>query len=115
MGGSGGIGMGTWDVLDGSDGDLVGCCDECLGRVGGVDYNDGVGCDDWAGDGTYECGTDGDVVVLVEGSNVVYVEVYSRGESGVWNGGDDYGCIDDLMDGVDVGDGAGGGGGSSDG
>ena len=23
MGGSGGIGMGTWDVLDGSDGNLV--------------------------------------------------------------------------------------------
>ena len=62
---------------------MVGCFDECLGRVGGVDDNDGVGCDDGAGDGTYECGADGDVVFLVEVSNFGYVEVYSRGESGV--------------------------------
>ena len=52
MGGSEGIGMVTWDVLDGFDGDLVGCCDECVGGVGGWDYNDGLGFNDGAGDGT---------------------------------------------------------------
>ena len=70
MGGSGGIGMFTWYVLYGGDGDLVGCCDECVVGVGGGDDNDRVGCDDGAGDGTAKCGADGAVVGLVEGSNV---------------------------------------------
>ena len=49
---------------------MVGCCDECVVGVGGGDDNDGVGCDDGAGDGTSKCGADGAVVGLVEGSNV---------------------------------------------
>ena len=32
MGISRGIEMGTWDLSDGGDGNLVGCCDECVGR-----------------------------------------------------------------------------------
>ena len=67
---SGGIGMGTWDVLDGGDGDLVDCCDGCVGGVGGGDDNSGVGCDYGSGDGTDKCGADGAVVGFVEGSNV---------------------------------------------
>ena len=59
--------------------DLVGCCDECVGGVGGGDDNYGVVCDDGAGDGTYECVANGYVVGLVEGSNCGYVEGYSRG------------------------------------
>ena len=51
------------------------------------DDNDGVGCDDGAGDGvcdggcigTDECVSDGDVVGLVEVRNVGHVEGYSRG------------------------------------
>ena len=79
MGGFGDIGMFTWDLLDGGDGNLVGCCDECVGGVGGGDVNDGVGCDDGAGDGTDYCGADGAVFGLVEVRNVGYVEGYSRG------------------------------------
>ena len=50
--------------------------------MGGGNYNDGVGCDDVAGDGTEKCGADGGVVDLVEGSNVGYVEGYFRGGPG---------------------------------
>ena len=44
MGGSGGIGMGTWDGSyggdgDGMDSDSVGCCDEGVVGVGGSDDN----------------------------------------------------------------------------
>ena len=46
VGGSGGIGVFTWYLLDGGDVDLVGCCDKCVGGVGGGDDNDGVGFDD---------------------------------------------------------------------
>ena len=70
MGGSEGIGMFTWDVLDVGDGNLVGCCDEYVGGVVGGDNNYRVGCDDGAGDGTDECGADGAMVGLVEGRNV---------------------------------------------
>ena len=81
MGSSGGIEMVTWDVSDVVDGDLVVCCDECVGGVGGADNSDGVGFDDGAGDvvcdggciGTEKCGSYGSVVGLVEGSNVRYV------------------------------------------
>ena len=68
---------------------MVGCCDECVGGVGGVDDNDRLGfydgagggvCDGWC-IGTDKCGADGGVVGLVEGSNVGYVEGYSRGGS----------------------------------
>ena len=79
MGGSGGIGIGTWDVVDGGDGNLVGCCDECVGGVSGGDDNDGVGCDYGAGDDTDEYGPDGAVGSLVEGINVGYVEGCYRG------------------------------------
>ena len=86
MGSSGGIGIGTRYVLDGGDGDLVGCCDECVVGVDGGNDNDKVGCDDGAVDGvsgwgcigTDEFGADGSVVGLVEGRNVGNVEVYSR-------------------------------------
>ena len=54
MGDSGGIGMFTIDVLDGGDGYLVGCCDECVAGVDGGDENEGVSCDDGAGDNTDE-------------------------------------------------------------
>ena len=36
MDGSGVIGMGTWYVVGGGDGNLVGCWDECVGGVGGA-------------------------------------------------------------------------------
>ena len=51
MGGSRVIGMGTWDVSDGSDSDLVVCWDEGVGGLGGGDDNDWIGCDGGAGDG----------------------------------------------------------------
>ena len=65
MGGSGGIGMFTWYVLNGGDGDLVGYCDEYVGGVGGGDDNDRLGYDDVSGDSTGKCGVDGAVVDLV--------------------------------------------------
>ena len=57
--------------------------------MGGGNDNERVGCVDVAGYGvcdwgcisTNNCGANGDVVGLVEGSNVGYVEGYSRGES----------------------------------
>ena len=66
---------------------MVGCCDECVGGVGGGDDNDRVGCDYVAGDrvcgggciGTDKCGANGAVVGLEEGNNVGYVNVYRRG------------------------------------
>ena len=69
---------------------MVGCCDECVGLLGGGDNNYRVDFDDVLGDGvcdggyavTDECGADGAVVGLVEGSNAGYVEGYSRWESG---------------------------------
>ena len=105
MGGYWGKGMFTWDLLDGCDGNFFGCCDECVGGVGGGDGNYEVGCDYGAGDGTAECGADGDVFDLVEGRNVGNVEGYSRGESGGWDGGEDDVFSDGLMDVVNVGDG----------
>ena len=71
MGGSGGIGMVNWGILDGGDGYSIDCCDDCVGGV----------CDGGWID-TEECGDDGAVFGLVEGRNVGYVEGYSRGESG---------------------------------
>ena len=56
-------------------------------------------------------GSHGAVGGLVEGSNVGYGEGYSVGVSGGGYGVDDDGCKDDLMDGVEVGDKAEGGGG----
>ena len=99
MVGSGGIGMGTGEVSDGGDGDLVGCCDEFVDGVGGGNDNYGMGCDDGVGDGvcnggfvgTDECGADGDVVGLAEGSNVGYGEGYRRGEACGRYGDDDDG------------------------
>ena len=58
---------------------MVGCCDECVGGVGGDYNNDGLGCDDGAGDVTDKCGADGAVVGLVYGINVGNVKGYSRG------------------------------------
>ena len=81
MGGSGVIGMGNLDVVDGGDGHLVGCCDECVVGVGGGYDNDRVSCDDGDGDVTDYCEANWDVVGLVEGSNVGCVEGYCRGES----------------------------------
>ena len=74
MGGYWGKGMFTWDLLDGCDGNFFGCCDECVGGVGGGDDNYRVSCDDEGGDGTDERGADEAVVGLVESSNVGHVE-----------------------------------------
>ena len=61
---------------------MVGCCDECVSGVVGVDDNDRVVCDYGDGYGTDECGADRSVVGLVEFSNLGHVEGYSRAESG---------------------------------
>ena len=66
---------------------MVGCYDECIDGLGGGDDNYVVGFYDEACDGVFnggcivtdECGADGAVVGLVEGRNVGYMEVYSRG------------------------------------
>ena len=113
MGGYEVIVMGTWDIVYGDDGDLIGCCDECVCGVGGSDDNDRVGDDDGAVDGTDKCGSDGAVFGSVEGRNIGYVEGYCRGESGRWDGGENDGCSDGLMYSVDVRDRVRGGGGSS--
>ena len=80
VGGSGGIGMFTWDVLDGGEGDLVGCCYEFVGGVGGGNYNYVVGFYDGAGNGPDKFGAKGDVFYLVEERNVGHLEGYIRGE-----------------------------------
>ena len=82
MSGSGGIGMFTLDVLYRGDGNLVGCCDECVGGVGRDDDNYRVGFDDGDVDVTDECGYDGGVVGFLEGRNIGNVEGYIRGVSG---------------------------------
>ena len=60
---------------------------------------------------TREGGSDGTMGALVDSSNIGYGKGCIVGVSGGGDGGDDYCCRDGFIDGLDVGDGAGGSGG----